>query len=158
MHMISISVPFLAYVELYLGIYDFDRRCVRRTEREDGGSVESGAGLCGRSGFSVHYHDWRYGIMGRLDGNCQDVRSDRKVGERNPSFYFFYVSADSERACRRRVYFYEYYCEYTWAGLGVYAGRALSYYSDRLKNPLRNQGFPPNLVLMKKCSFASKHF
>ena len=58
-------------------------------------------------------------------------------------FYFFYVSADSERACRRRVYFYEYYCEYTWAGLGVYAGRALSYYNDRLKNLLKNQGFPP---------------
>ncbi|MCI8775669.1 MAG: hypothetical protein HFI50_17510, partial [Lachnospiraceae bacterium] len=40
--------------------------------------------------------------------------------------------------------------------LGGGSVRTLSYYNDRLKNPLRNQGFPPNLVLMKKCSFASK--
>lgn len=48
--------------------------------------------------------------------------------------------------------------EHTRTRMGSDAGGALSYYNDRLKNPLRNQGFPPNLVLMKKCSFASKHF
>ena len=49
-------------------------------------------------------------------------------------------------------------CKYFRTWVGSNTSGALSYYSDRLKNPLRNQGFPPNLVLMKKCSFASKHF
>ena len=76
MHMISISVPFFAYVELYLGIYDFDRRCIRSDSGKDGGRDQCGAGFCGGCGIPVYHNDRRDGIVGRVDGNCAEVRVD----------------------------------------------------------------------------------
>lgn len=77
MHMIFIGVPFWAYVELYLGIYDPDRGCVRGNHRKNGGGDQCGAGLCGRCGIPVHYNDRRDGTVGRIDGDCAEVRTDR---------------------------------------------------------------------------------
>ena len=36
MHMIFIGVPPYSYAELYLGVYDLDRSCVRSDHRKDG--------------------------------------------------------------------------------------------------------------------------
>lgn len=146
------------YVELYLGIYDLDRRGVRRIYGKDGGGDECGTGFRGGCGVFVYHHDRCYGALGGADGDCTEVRIDRKADAGDPAFYQLPFSKDSQRASGKGVYCHEPDRQCAGAGLGLYAGGALSYYSDRLNNPLRNQGFPPNLVLMKKCSFASKHF
>ena len=106
----------------------------------------------------MYYDDRCHGIMGGADADRAEIRSDCQTDKRDFSFYFISFSEDSKEPSGAGIYLYESDCEYSRAGLGVYAGRALSYYNDRLKNPLRNQGFPPNLVLMKKCSFACKSF
>lgn len=36
MHVIFTGVSFCSYAELYLGVYDLDRSCVRSDHRKDG--------------------------------------------------------------------------------------------------------------------------
>lgn len=146
------------HVKLYLGIYDFDRRRVRCVHGEDGGGDERGARVRRGRGLPLHHHDRRDGAVGGIDGDCAEIGTDSKADERDTTLHQLSFSAYPERASGEGVHSHELDCKCAGAWLGVYAGGALSYYNDRLKNPLRNQGFPPNLVLMKKCSFASKHF
>ena len=93
-----------------------------------------------------------------LDGDRRAGGTDRGVHEETTAVHQLPVSGRAERSSGERLHRDKYCGEYAGAGLGVHAGGALSYNSDRLKNPLQNQGFPPNLVLMERCSIASKHF
>lgn len=149
MHIVCIGMPVLIYVKLYLGFYDLDRRHIRRHNRKDGGCHERCAGLCGGCGFSVYYDDRCDGALGGTYGDRAEIRSDCETDAGDTAVYQLPVSTDPEGASREGVYLYESDRQCAGAWLGMHAGRALSYYSDRLKNPLRNQGFPPNLVLMK---------
>ena len=149
---------FLVYAELYLGFYDLDRSGVWGDSREDGGSDQCRSGFRRRRSIIVYYDDRCDGFVGGTYGDCTEVRPDRETDPRDTAFYQISVSADSRGTSGQGVYRDEPDRKCAGAGVGLHAGGALSYYNDRLKNPLRNQGFPPNLVLMKKCSFASKHF
>lgn len=130
-------------VKLYLGIYDSYRRRVRRAYRKYGGGVEGGAGLCGRGGYFVRHHDWRDGLVGRFNGNRAEIRFNRQNDKRNFAFYLVSFSENSKEPSGAGIYFHQFDCEYSRPRMGLHAGGALSYYSDRLKNSLKNQGFPP---------------
>lgn len=106
----------------------------------------------------MYYDDGSHVLLGWDDGDRVPGRNHSEPVTENGTDHPFFISAASEKSSGKRTYYYKYYFKCAGAWLGGDTGRALSYYSDRLKNPLKNQGFPPNLVLMKKCSFASKHF
>ena len=83
------------------------------------------------------------GVVGGTYGDCAKIGPDCKADERDTTLHQLSFSGNSQGTSGQRVYCRKSDCQCAWAGLGVYACRALSYYNDRLKNPLRNQGFPP---------------
>ena len=146
------------YAELFVGRDDCDWDYLRCVYREDAGDYECGAGFVKRGSHIVYYDDGRYVLLGWDDGNCIGSRGGEKYVPQDAAGNPISISGYSGKSPIYGAYYDKYYCQCTGAWVGGDACRALSYYNDRLKNPLRNQGFPPNLVLMKKCSFASKHF
>ena len=134
---------FLNDVELYLGFYDPDWRGVWSDNRKDGGGDQCSLGFRRRRSIIVYYDDRCDGFVGGTYGDRTEVRPDRETDPRDTAFYQISVSADSRGTSGQGVYRDESDRKCAGAGVGLHASGALSYYNDRLKNLLRNQGFPP---------------
>lgn len=104
MYMIFIGMPFYSYAELYLGIYDLDRSCVRGNHGKDGRRDQCCTGFRGGCGILVHYDDRCDGFVGRVDGDRAEVRTDCKDDERDTAFHKVPVSKNPGRASGEGVY------------------------------------------------------